>query len=323
LIAMLLAAGLGTRMAPLSARVPKPALPILDEPILLALVRTLAAEGVSRCVVNAHAHPETMRLVLARAPIPVELSLEPTLLGSGGGIAAARRWLDHGEPFLVLNADMWLDLGLAGLRAAHAAARRRGARATLALRDEPRKQEFGSLGYDARGFVRRITQLVDRGGEVASGLFAGMHLIEPILFRQLPARETFDIVRDVYVPWLREDGCALAAWPMPLGLRWEPVGTPRELLEVNLAALARVEAGRCISSDARIDAPLAPPVFVGARARVERGARVGPQVVLGQGALVRAGTRLRRALVLPGARPPAGASLERVVCYDEEVWCDA
>ncbi len=320
---MILAAGLGTRMAPLTANQPKPALPILDEPMLLGLIRALAREGIERCVVNAHAHADALGPLLEGAPIPVELSLEPVLLGSGGGIAGARRWLEHGEPFLVLNADMSLEPGLAGMLDTHRRARTRGARATLALRDEPRKQQFGSLGYDAQGFVRRITQLVDRGGEVASGLFAGMHVIEPDFFQHLPERDAFDVLRDVYVPWLRKGEIAIAAWSMPLRLRWEPVGTPRELLDVNLAALAREHPAGRVASTARVEGPFRPPVFIGAHARVHRGASLGPGVVLGRHAEIAEGTRLSQALVLPGARPPAGATLSRVVCHGTEVWRDA
>ena len=107
---MILAAGVGARMRPLTANRPKPVLPLLDQPILRLLVEQLAAQGVREVVVNAHAHPGQLRAALESAPIPVHYSVEPDLLGSGGGIRAARDLLQDSHPFLVVNGDMVLDL---------------------------------------------------------------------------------------------------------------------------------------------------------------------------------------------------------------------
>ena len=74
--AMVLAAGLGTRMAPLARACAKPALPVLDVPVILGLVRQLAAGGVERAIVNAHAHPESLRDALRHSPLPIDWVLE-------------------------------------------------------------------------------------------------------------------------------------------------------------------------------------------------------------------------------------------------------
>ena len=152
--AMLLAAGLGTRMDSIGADLAKPALPILDEPLVLRLVRTLANEGIQEVVVNTHAHPDSIRAALGESPLPLIFSHEPELCGSGGGILNARKWLDGDEPFLVLNADMVIDLNLSTLLKAH---QRHGAIATLVLRDDARKERFGHLGYDNHGAISRVT----------------------------------------------------------------------------------------------------------------------------------------------------------------------
>ena len=119
--AMILAAGLGTRMAPLSPGIPKPALPVLDRPLALRLIDSLAEQGVEAVIVNAHTQPEKLRAALRGAPIPVEISYEPSLLGSGGGIREARNFLtlDSSEPCLVLNADMCVAIDTGALLAAH------------------------------------------------------------------------------------------------------------------------------------------------------------------------------------------------------------
>ena len=320
--AMILAAGLGTRMAPLSLRRPKNALPVLDEPLLLRLVRDLAAQGVERAVVNAHAHPEQVREALSKAPIPVQISHEPELLGSGGGIRQARSFLDGPAPFLVLNADMCVDLDLPQLLETHA---RLGAIATLVLRDEARKHDFGTIGYAAGARVSRITDLARVGPEIGSGLFAGIQVVEPEVFALMPEHGPFDSMADLYAPMLRR-GDPLCVWLQPCEARWWPVGTPRELLDANLRALAEAlpDSGALhVAEDARIDGELEGPAWIGPGAYIAAGAHAGPNVVIGAGATLAQDSRARDALLLPGAAPPAGSRLRRAIAFDEEVWRDA
>lgn len=313
--AMILAAGLGTRMAPLTRHVAKPALPLLDEPLVRRMARQLADQGVERIVANAHARADSLARALEGLDPPVELSHEPELLGSGGGIAAARAHLDGHGPFLVINADMVIDLDVAALLEAH---RARPALATLALRDDPRKRQFGSIGYDENAAVRRITSLIDLGGESGSGLFTGAHVIEPGLFDQMPGG-AFEIIPSVYLPALR-DGARLGTWLQPERDAWWPVGSPGELLEANLLALQR--QGEHRAADARVEGETRGRVWIGSGARVEKGALVGPEAVIGRDSVVPAGCRLEQSLVLPGARPPA-ESLRRAVSFADEVWRDA
>ena len=320
--AMILAAGLGRRMAPVNRDVAKPALPVLDEPLVRRLVTQLANQGVESVVVNAHAHAETLRDTVRDAPVPVTISREPDLLGSGGGILAARRWLESEEPFWVLNADMRLDLDLAAFAATH---REAGALATLGLRDDPRKRKFGSIGYDVGRTICRIREL-DRGGEVGSGLFIGVHLLEPRVFDRMPQSPAFDVIDALYIPAV-EDREKLAVWSQPEDREWSPIGDPGELLDANLEALGRAtapaEAAAVLAdASARVDGRVLGPAWIGASATVEAGARVGPWAVVGAGATVRRGSSVEHSLLLPNASPPARV-LYRAIGYADEVWSDA
>jgi NDP-sugar pyrophosphorylase family protein len=321
---MLLAAGLGDRMQPISRARAKPALPILDEPLIARLIRQLSAQGVTSVVVNVHAHPETLERVVRDAPIPVSFSREPELLGSGGGIRAARELLDREGRFLVLNGDMGLDLDLAAFLEAH---ERSGSLATLGLRDDPRKRRFGSIGYDAEGSVCRITNLVSVRAEKGSALFIGAQMLEPAIFENMPERAVFSVFEDLYAPMLRR-GERVATWLQPPSAAWWPVGSPAELLEANLEALerlVRIEPGVVREGEsARIEGAVIGPVWIGEDAHVEAGARVGPWAVLGAGAEVPGGWEVEESLWLPAARPGAREprSLRRAVAFDAEVWVD-
>ena len=317
---MILAAGLGTRMAPLARALAKPALPVLDVPVALRLVRALADQGISRVVVNTHAQPESVRRALECAPVPIDWVEEPELRGSGGGVSGARAELDGHEPFLVLNGDMCLELDVAALLARH---RARGALVTLALRDDPRKLDFGSIGYDANGDVRRITERIDLAGEKGSGLFIGVQVMEPTIFARMPMSERFEIIPDVWVPALRA-GLRIASWVQPAGARWWPVGSPRELLDANLAAIdAAVSAGGVlIDPRSRVAGTVVGPAWIGEGAQIEAGARIGPHAVVSCGARIGADSRMENSLALPESRVSAGARLARSIAFGDEVWRD-
>ncbi len=322
--AMLLAAGLGRRMAPLTDACAKPALPVLDRPILAWLLDLLADQGVELAVTNAHAHVASIRDALRGARLRAELSLEPELQGSAGGIRAAREWLDGDEPFLVVNGDMLLELDLAALLARH---RSGGALATLLLRDDPRKHAFGSIGYDANGRVCRITARFSRAGEVSSGLFTGVQVLEPAIFERIGSQTPLELLPHLYVPLL-EGGGEIAAAVQPPEQAWWPIGSPAELLDANLRALERAEkqgvldAGVHLGARARVEGELHPPVWLGDGASVARGASVGPHALIGAGAEVAPGAQLSEVLALPGARVP-GRALRRAIAFGAGLVCDA
>lgn len=347
--AMILAAGLGTRMAPLTDRLPKPALPLLGRPLIARMVEQLAELGIERVAVNTHAHPEHMRAALARPPIPVDFCHEPELRGSGGGIHSAIEIL-RDEPFLVLNADMHVEFDLETLRARH---EQRGFLATLLLRDDPRKADFGTIGFASSGEIGRIRDWIDlsahvpgqhddstsrdasdrprpipprgveRWAEFGSGLFTGVHLLSPTIFSCMPERATFQMMTDVYVPALRA-GHVLGAVLQDPSQAWWPIGTPAELLDANLRALRiALGADRCeVDPSARVGGSLTPPVWIGPGAHVAEGAELGPDVVVGAGAEVPGGLRGRELLFLEGARPNAAGALRRAVAYGSDVWLD-
>ncbi|NNL66116.1 MAG: nucleotidyltransferase family protein, partial [Myxococcales bacterium] len=153
---MILAAGLGLRMRPLSDHRAKPALPVLGRPVISLLLELLARCGVREVLINLHHLPSSIRdAVEADHPAALDLtwSIEDAPLGTGGGIRRAADFLRGTDDCLVLAGDMLLDLDLPTLCARHRAS---GRDVTLVLRDDPRTETFGSIGLDAAGRVVRI-----------------------------------------------------------------------------------------------------------------------------------------------------------------------
>lgn len=286
--AMILAAGLGTRMRPLSELRPKPILPVRGVPLIAYPLAWLARHGVREAVLNLHHMPAATRAA-AEAWAPPELALafsdEPDLLGTGGGIRRAAAFLRESEPSLVLAGDMICDLDLSALIATH---RARGDAATLVLREDPRADRFGTIGVDSDGAIRRIARRFDLGGEAGAGVYVSVNVFASRVFDSLPSRDVFSHLDDWLAPALaagaRDVRGELVA---PERCLWDPVGTPAEYLAANL----RPQRLSYFDADARGRAI---------------GARLEPDLVVGPGATLGRDAVLRRCVVWDGERVPDG-----------------
>ena len=234
--AMILAAGLGTRMGSLSQLCPKPALPVRGVPVVAYLLALLRQHGVEEVIVNvSHRASDVERAIAEHGPpgVEVRFSHEPSPAGTGGGIRRAADFLRQSEVSIVMAGDMLLDVDLTALVERH---RERNDLATLALRRDPRAQEFGTIGLDAAGCVRRIGDRFDLGGETQRGVFSSVRVFSRHAFESLPAADRFEDLSDWLAPLLTESRRDIRAELIgPDEMAWEPVGTPRQYLDINLA----------------------------------------------------------------------------------------
>lgn len=285
---MIVGAGLGTRLRPLTGWRPKPALPVRGIPLVAYSLALLAAAGVREVVINVHHLPQILRRTATRwcpQGLTLHFSEERELLLTGGAIRRVAGFLRESDPCVVLGGDMVVDLDLRGLVERHV---RSGREVTLVLRQDPRAARFGTIGVDREGRVRRIAKRFDLGGEQSAGVYTWVNVISARALDTLPEREAFNHLDDWLVPRLaaRAEGVAAEVLGPEEGV-WEPVGTPAEYLAVNLEPL--------------------PVSYLDADARArEIGVRFAPGLVLGAGAELGAGARLSRAVVWDGERVPAG-----------------
>jgi len=202
--ALILAAGLGTRLRPLTEKTPKPLLPVAGRPMILYPLAFLRGQGIREVIINIHLQPDQWRQALgdgSRLGLHITFSPEPVLLDTGGGIKNAEKFF-RGEALVVLNADTLIELDLDQVLKAH---RRHRPAATLVLKQLPNPAEFSPVLVDAQGRVRRL-----RGepAEIeAAGLqaftFTGLQILEPEILDALPAGVPACLIRDAYIPLLR------------------------------------------------------------------------------------------------------------------------
>jgi mannose-1-phosphate guanylyltransferase len=328
--ALVLCAGLGTRLKPLTERWPKPAVPLLGAPLLRYALGLLGRAGVDEVAVNTHHLPEVMeataRAEAARAHMRLELLAEPHRLeGTGGALRGARAFL-AGQDFVLLAGDVLLALELEPVLEAH---RRRGAAATMVLLPMPEGERYNAVEVDPAGRVRRIAGHGPGGARLVSWHFTGLHVVTPRVFDFLPPGRPLDINHDVY-PQMLEAGLEVYGHPLTWGpVSWSDLGTParyaqahRELLfgQVPTAqfgaadpflGLAQVQPGVWVHPGASFgEARAAGPAWVGEGAVLEAGVHLGAAVSVGPGARVGEGAMLNRVAVLDGAVVPEGAVLE-------------
>jgi NDP-sugar pyrophosphorylase family protein len=222
--AMLLAAGLGERLRPLTETTPKPLLPIAGRPLLVWNLLLLKRHGITEAIINLHHLGEQIVEALgdgARYGMRLAYSHEPTLLGTGGGIKQATPYLKDG-PFVVLNGDTLSECDLTALLAAHRAGK---APATLAVREDPDAARWGALTLDVRSRILQIKGeppiATPTGPALGPFMFAGIHVLEPTVLDLIPPGP--GSIMDVYLSLLRRGG--------PLqGYRlsgyWSDIGTP-------------------------------------------------------------------------------------------------
>lgn len=321
--AMILAAGLGTRMRPLSSLVGKPVLPVLNRPLLRFTLDALRRAGVDEAIVNLHHLPATVRAALGDgrdAGVRLTYTHERTILGTGGGPRRVRAWLGRG-PVLIVNGDMLFDFDLCALVRDH---RRSGAAATLAVRRMPRGGRYAPVAVGRGGEVTWVRGVP--GEPPARGrrtLFTGIHVIDPALFERLPPGPS-DSVADLYAPLVTQRAAVVRAFGVEGA--WYDLGTPRLYLHAQLELLrarSRGRGGSAIHPEARVDATaivrnavVGAGCVVGSGARVERsvlwaGTRVGADAVVRGSILARGASVAPRAVAVDVIQARAVAALRR------------
>jgi NDP-sugar pyrophosphorylase family protein len=246
--ALVLAAGLGTRLRPLTDVRAKPAIPVAGEPMIRRIIAWLATHGVTELVLNLHHRPETLTAVVgdgADLSARVRYSWEPRILGSGGGPRQALPLL--ADPFFIVNGDTITNVDPAGLAEAHAAS---GALVTLALVPNREFERYGGvlLGTDGRvtGFVRR--------GPSAAGSFhyVGVQLAQRAAFDAIPASEPARSIGGAYDTLMTEQPGSVQGFVCNAEF-WD-VGTTEDYWRTSVEFATRSDmADLGIGRDARID----------------------------------------------------------------------
>ena len=287
--AAVLAAGLGTRLKPLTDICPKPLWPVLNRPLLGLVLAQLEAAGCFQVAVNTHHLADQVHDFLRAEPWSFLLSVshEPEILGTGGGLRQLGEVLREG-PFLAINADILTDLDLAEVYRAH----QPGAVSTLVLHDCPAYNHV----WVADGRVVSIGA-PPPGGAGTPMAYTGVQVVDRGMLRYIPAQGPADLVQ----AW-REAMAAgerLACLTVS-GHFWQDLGTPENYLAAHqrLLAGASPKLGRYFPG--LTDPLIGPGARIGAGAQFGGGVCLGTEAVVAEGAFLKNTVVWERAVIAPG-----------------------
>jgi NDP-sugar pyrophosphorylase family protein len=274
-----LAAGAGTRLRPLTDKLPKPLAPVGGRPVAARLLDQLRALELDAIGMNLHHGADLIERVLGPAPVYLR---EDWLRGTAGALAGAAEFL-RGDDFLVASSDGVHDIDLAALVERH---RSSGAVATITVKRIAHPETCAIVALDEQGLVQRFVEKPEVS-EVFSDLASiGVYCFTPAVLDLIPDRRPFEIAAEL-IPALMAAGMPVAAYETDS--EWSDVGYLHELFRANLR-VAHVADGCEIAPDAGVEGSM-----VGPFARVETAAVVENALVL-PGATVRAGELLRSAM---------------------------
>ncbi|HWX44078.1 MAG TPA: sugar phosphate nucleotidyltransferase [Solirubrobacteraceae bacterium] len=315
--AMVLAAGLGTRLRPLTYEINKPMVPVLDRPVMAHIVDLLDRHGFEEVVANLHHFPQTIRDYFGER---LTYHDEQELLGTAGGVRGCADFFGD-EAFLVISGDALTDIDLRAFAARH---REAGGVATLAVKKVADTREYGVVLHDRAGRITGFQEKPEPEEALSDLGNCGIYIFDPRIFEYFPDRPFVDWAQDVFP--------ALLAGDVPfhiheIGEYWNDVGSLAELRQGTFDALrgelhlemdgeevapgviaaAGEDAGG--GSPIPADAEVEGPVWVGCDVEIGSAVRLTGPLVLGDGARVGDGAQLRESILFPGTEVAPGAIL--------------
>jgi len=317
--AMILTAGKGTRLLPLTRKLPKPLFPVGDRPLLLYLFDLLKEYGIKEVVLNLHHLGGRIEKEIGDGRnfgIRVTYSPEEKLLGTGGGLKRASSiWGE--EDILVINGDNLLELNLEKLIQFHRATQ---AVATMALRPRKSSDDYTPIYLDENSLLRTI----GGGAPGPSFVFLGAQILSPQFIQLLPRRSPASLL-DGYKAALR--GARPVAGLISTGY-WKEISTLELYREANLDFLRGkspsyfyrgreeftrrgIHAGKNNRLGPRISFYY--PVYLGDNCRIGGGSVFGPSVLIGSGCTVGENCRLENVFIWPGSKVRKGSTLQNLV----------
>jgi mannose-1-phosphate guanylyltransferase len=312
---MLLGAGLGTRLRPITYELPKPLVPILGQPVMGHILRLLERHGFHEVISNVHYFPDSIRERFGDGSgygVRLSYSHEEELLGTAGGVRNVRDFLGD-ETFLIISGDALTDIDLGALLARH---REAGGIGTLALKpvEDPSQLGVVILGEDGR--IQGFQEKPDPAEALSNLGSCGIYVFEPEIFEYFPDQDFVDWAQDVFPTLLERD---IALFGHEIGDYWNDVGSLGELRQGNFDALtggvrveidgSEISRGNWTADSTTLEeqVQMEPPVYIGDGCRVGRGARLTGPVVIGADCTIGEGAVLSDVLVWQGTEVKAGS----------------
>lgn len=305
--AVVLAAGVGSRLDPLTKQLPKPLVPFANRPVMEHILNLLKKHGIKHTVSNVHYLPDKVTNYFGDGTafgVEMKFVHEAELTGDAGGVRACRPYLDN-STFLVVMGDLITDLDLSYVIAQH---KEKGALATIALKQVEDVERFGVARLNPDGLIAGFQEKPSRDEALSNLASSGVYVFEPEIFDYLPETGSVGFGQQIF-PALIERG--LPVLGVEVWGYWSDVGTIAQYRESSLDALEGLidldiqgEAithgwigdGSAISEHAQVNGA----VLLGSNSYIADGVRIKGYAVVGDNCLIERGVELQNSIIWPG-----------------------
>ncbi|MBI4445134.1 MAG: NTP transferase domain-containing protein [Acidobacteria bacterium] len=298
--ALILAAGLGSRLFPLTQFRAKPSIPFLNRPLVCHSVDSLRRAGVTKITVNLHHLSETVRTSLS-GDSGIHFVYEPKMLGTAGAISNIRHFVEGSEPFFLYNGKIYFEEDLSRVYVAHQQSK---ALATLVVVPRDPRDDFSPVFADAESRIVKFGN-PPRGGEFQAFTFTGVHVISRSLLDHIPPGPS-DIVRDVYLKLLATGRIRTFV----SSAYWCECSTPARYLTKSLEVLCRKGLKQLMAGGEFRDAMT--QVIAGSGLKAAEGCHL-ENCVLWEGIELGKCAQIRNAVLSDGVRIPPYSKLSNAI----------
>jgi mannose-1-phosphate guanylyltransferase/phosphomannomutase len=319
--AMVMAAGAGTRLRPLTFSVPKPMVPVANRPVMEYTLQNLRKHGITELILNLHSYPEMIRNHFKNGEqwgVQISYSHEPQLLGTAGGVKKVTPFFKN-QPFLVMSGDGLTDVDLTRLMTFH---RQRRAVGTIGLKPIDTRFEYGVAITDRQGKITRFVEKPLWSDVFSNNVNTGIYMFEPSVLSQIPSGRSYDFGHELW-PKLLKNRARIFGYPIKA--YWCDVGSLGEYRRAQKDILdGRLEftpPGRqlrkriWVGENTTLDrsAVLEGPCLIGNNCRIGAGARIGAYTVIGDNARIGRNVTLRSCTLWNNVRVDDRVTLENCV----------
>ena len=316
--AMVLAAGLGTRLRPITYSVPKPMVPILNRPVMEHIVKLLSGQGFNEIIANLHWYPDVIKSHFgdgSEFKVELSYSYEDDLLGTAGGVYGAREFFD--DSFLVISGDALTDIDLETMRQFHES---HDGIATLATKKVEETDEFGVVITGDDGRIQGFQEKPDPAEALSNMANCGIYMFDREIFDFFPEPGTSKLAAPGhpagFADWALDVFPALMEADIPfyahkVDAYWNDVGTISEFLQGSFDGLTgavdlginqpEIKTGIWAAEDVNLDhVEITGPVLIGAGTTIGKGAELTGPLVIGAACEIGEGSKLKEAVLLDG-----------------------
>ncbi len=307
--AMVLAAGVGSRLDPLTSQLPKPLVPVANQPVMEHILKLLKSNGIEDVVSNLHYLPDKIRNHFgdgSKLGMNLDFRFEPELSGDAGGVRACREYFGN-ETFIVLMGDLLTDADLSRVIAEH---KRKKAIATIGIKQVEDVSQFGVIVTDDNGFITGFQEKPAVEEALSNFASTGIYVLEPEVFDLMPKDGSYGFGRQLF-PKLLEEKLPLLA--VDLATYWSDVGTIHQYRMSNFHALDGELSVELPGEKTNIG-------YIAESSKVDSGVQVEGKLLLGKRSHIASGVKIKgRVIIGDNCRVERNAVLEDTIVWSNSV----